>query len=456
MGLRTGPVEERVVSIARLVAIFFGLAVVSPRSVFAREGLQDAPPAKAPPSDPLAAAVELCFSTVDDAKAAEQIDATVAKFGNDPAALLKAVSTPPPRPTTETLRLLVPYRGQALAVSIALPKGFAAPAPAGTTATPPPAPPVVLDLFWNTVACYFHWSTPVLCYVNQYTPPELSDEGRDAWRKLLNSVSFAVGGDPDRFWLTGFSWSGHAGFDFAEHRPGIARGFVALGGGPRRSHFRLLKNLGKTSITSCVGGKDDAEMVWNLEEVGRMAKGLGLDWHFTLDKEGGHKLPLAGMDDVAARVDETPALPAQIPDHGTLFADGELVALPWLEVLEVDPAAVAVPDRFPVDASLPKDAQRRAMVKSMAGQVAKVDWKLTKDGKDGDGVALELTAKGVKRAAVLVKAPWFDLGKPLKVVVNKKSLCEGPIAVDPATLLKEARRTGDRQRPTVKRVEVKF
>jgi pimeloyl-ACP methyl ester carboxylesterase len=406
-----------------------------------------APPAQAPQDDPLRSAVELCFSTVDDAKAAEQIDATVAKFGGDPAALLKAVATPPPRPTTVTLRLLVPYRGQALAVQVALPKGAAA-----TSA----APPVVLDLFWNTVACYFHWSTPVLCFVDKYTPPELSDEGRDAWRKLLNSVSFAVGGDPDRFWLTGFSWSGHAGFDFAEHRPGIARGFVALGGGPRRSHFRLLKNLGKTSITSCVGGKDDAEMVWNLEEVGRMAKGLGLDWHFTLDKEAGHSLPLAGMDDVAARVDETAALPAAIPDHGTLFADGELVALPWLEILEVDPSAVAVPDRFPANAALSKDEQRRAMVKSMAGQFAKVDWKLTKDGKDGVGVALELSAKGVKRAAVLVKALWFDLGKPLKVVVNKKSVCEGPIAVDPATLLKEARRTGDRQRPTVKRVEVKF
>lgn len=395
-------------------------------------------------ADPLGSAVELCFSTVDDAKAAAQIEATVAKFGADPAALLKAVSTPPPKPTSEKITLLVPYRGQALAVTVALPKGYAA---------SKDAPPVALDLFWNTVACYFHWTTPALCYVDKYTPPELSDEGRDAYRKILNSTSFAIGGDPDRFWMTGFSWSGHAVFDIAEHRPGLVRGIVSLGGGPRRNHFRLLKNLGSTSVTSCVGGKDDAEMVWNLEELGRMAKGLGLDWHFTLDKEGGHKLPLAGMDDVAARVDSTAALPAKIPDHGTLFADGDLVALPWLEIEEVDPKAVAVPDRFPADASLPKDEQRRAMVKSMAGQYAKVDWTLK---KEGDGVVLELTAKSVQRAAVLVKAPWFELGQPLKVVVKKKNACEGAITIDPATVLKEARRTGDRQRPTVKRVEVKF
>ena len=402
--------------------------------------------AKAFQDDQLLSAVDLCFSTVDDAKAIALIEQTVSQFDADPAALLKAVSAAPPRPTTETLTLTVPWFGQPLAVSVALPKGYAA-------STAPP--PVALDIS-NSVARQLQWTAPVLCYVAGYTPDQFSDEGRDAFRKILHATSFAVGGDPDRFWLAGFSWGGHAALDVGEHRPGLARGIVALGGGPRRSHFRLLKNLGKTSITSCVGGKDDPEMVWNLEEVGRMAKGLGLDWHFTLDKEAGHTLPLAGMDDVAARVDETAALPAAIPDHGTLFADGDLVALPWLEIVEVDPSAVAVPDRFPVDASLPKDAQRRAMVKAMAGQFAKVDWKLAKDGKDGVGVALELSAKGVKRAAVLLKAPWFDLGKPLKVVVNKKSVCEGPIAVDPATLLKEARRTGDRQRPTVKRVEVKF
>jgi pimeloyl-ACP methyl ester carboxylesterase len=422
------------------VSLFRALAVATAATA-AVPAPQDAPPAKALQDDPLHAAVELCFSTVDDAKAAEQIDATVAKFGADPAALLKAVTAPPPRPSGDSLTLRVPFRGQALVATVALPKNATG------------APPVALDLSGDTGEKTFHWTTPATCRVSGYTPPHLTDECRDGFGKVLHSVSFAVGGDPDRLWITGMSWGGHAAFDIASHRPGLVRGFVSLAGGPRRNHFRLFKNYGATSITALAGAKDDPEMVWNLEEMGRGAKGLGLDWHFTLDPEGGHKLPLAGMDDVAARVDTTAALPAKIQDHGTLFADADLVALPWLEVVEVEPAAVAVPDKFPVDGSLSKDEQRRAMVKSMAGQFAKVDWKLT---KDGDGVALELTAKGVKRAAVLVKAPWFDLGKPLKVVVNKKKFCEGAIAVDPATVLKEARRSGDRQRPTVIRVEVKF
>lgn len=406
-------------------------------------GPQDAQAPKAPAADDLHAAVELCFSTVDDAKATEQIDDTVAKFGADPAALLKAVGTPPPKPSGDSLTLRVPFRGQALVATVALPKNAAG------------APPVVADISGDTGEKTFHWTTAASCRVSGYTPPHLTDECRDSFGKVLHAVSFAVGGDPDRLWMTGMSWGGHAAFDIASHRPGLLRGFVSLAGGPRRNHFRLFKNYGATSITALVGAKDDPDVVWNLEEMGRGAKGLGLDWHFTLDPEGGHKLPLAGMDDVAARVDTTAALPAKIPDHGTLLADADLVALPWLEVVEVDPAAVAVPDKFPVDGSLSMDEKRRAMVKSMSGQFAKVDWKLTKE-KDGDGVALELSAKGVKRAAVLVKAPWFDLGRPLKVVVNKKKFCEGAIAVDPATVLKEARRTGDRQRPTVMRVEVKF
>jgi pimeloyl-ACP methyl ester carboxylesterase len=427
------------VDFARGIPFRAGLIVAA----LTARGPQDAQAPKAPAADDLHAAVELCFSTIDDAKAAEQIDDTVAKFGADPAALLKAVGTPPPKPSGDSLTLRVPFRGQALVATVALPKNAAG------------APPVVADISGDTGEKTFHWTTAASCRVSGYTPPHLTDECRDSFGKVLHAVSFAVGGDPDRLWMTGMSWGGHAAFDIASHRPGLVRGFVSLAGGPRRNHFRLFKNYGATSITALIGAKDDPDVVWNLEEMGRAAKGLGLDWHFTLDPEGGHKLPLAGMDDVAARVDTTAALPAKIPDHGTLLADADLVALPWLEVVEVDPAAVAVPDKFPIDGSLSMDEKRRAMVKSMSGQFAKVDWKLTKE-KDGDGVALELSAKGVKRAAVLVKAPWFDLGRPLKVVVNKKKFCEGAIAVDPATVLKEARRTGDRQRPTVMRVEVKF
>jgi hypothetical protein len=55
-----------------------------------------------------------------------------------------------------------------------------------------------------------------------------------------------------------------------------------------------------------------------------------------------------------------------------------------------------------------------------------------------------------------VKAPWFDPSQELTVVAKGKKLFEGKIAPDPATLLREARRTGDRQRPTLMRIEVNF
>jgi pimeloyl-ACP methyl ester carboxylesterase len=353
------------------------------------------------------------------------------------------VQTPPKRPEGEKFTLDVPFGGHAFPVQVVPPKH---PVEA--------ASPVVLDLFWNTVASYFDLSSCALCWVDQYTPPEFSDEGRDSWQKILHSVSFALGGDPDRFWLTGFSWSGHAGFDVAAHRPGLVRGFVALGGGPRRVHFRLLKNFGATRIVACCGAQDDKELVWNLQEVGRVAGGLRLDWHLTIDPAGKHKLPLAGMDGVAAFVTSAAPLVAAIPKAGTLLADSDHVALPWLEIVEVDPAAVAVPTRFPVDATLGMDQQRRATLRAMESQVARVDWKLT-SAKDGS-VVLDLTAKGVRKAAVLVKAPWFDLAQKLQVVAKGKKAFDGRIELDPGVLMREARRTGDRQRPAVRRIEVDF
>jgi pimeloyl-ACP methyl ester carboxylesterase len=397
----------------------------------------------APPLDPeLRSAVELCFEIQDDAKAELKIAEVAARPGLDRDALLRAVTTPPSRPTGDRFQLQVPFGGQTFPVEV-VPSKQGGDGPA----------PVVLDLFWNTVASHFDLSSCALCWVEKYTPPEFSDEGRDSWRKILHSVSFALGGDPDRFWLTGFSWSGHAGYDVALHRPGLVRGFVALGGGPRRVHYRLFPNFGATRIVSCCGAKDDPELVWNLQEVDRLAKGLKLDWSFALDPQGGHKLPLLGMEKVAERIMSAPPIAAAIPRSGTLLADSDRVALPWLEIVEVDPAAVTVPDRIPVDATLGKDAQRRATIKAMSEKVARLDWKFA---PAKEGMALELSAKGIRKAAVLVTAPWFDPAAKLQVVARGRKLHDGPVAVDAATLLREARRTGDRQRPTLMRIPIDF
>jgi pimeloyl-ACP methyl ester carboxylesterase len=401
--------------------------------------------AASPQDRELQAAVELCFSIADDAKADAKIAELVAS-AVDPAKLLKAVMTPPPRPAGESFELRVPFGGVPYVVKVAPPKQ------AGDGAA---APPVLLDLSWNSVSSALHVGAPILCGVDKYTPDEFSDAGRDSFRKFLHTVSFTLGGDPDRFWLTGFSWAGHAGFDVAEHRPGLVRGFVSLAGGPRRNHYRMLPNLGSaTRVVACVGAKDDAELVWNLKELARIAPSLHLDLHFTLDPDAGHALPLKGMDGFAALIDATPPLPPLLPKAGALLADGDHVALPWLEVVEVIPATVAVPDRFPVDGTQSPDEQRRSMIKSMSDHVARVDWKATPT-KSG-GIALALTGKGVKRAAVLVKSPWFDPSQELTVTAKGKKLFDGKIAIDPATLLREARRTGDRQRPTLMRIEANF
>jgi pimeloyl-ACP methyl ester carboxylesterase len=427
------------------MTLAFALVFSSFASFAASPRLKQGDPKPAPQDRDLQAAVELCFSITEDAKAAEKIAEVAASCAADPEKLLRAIATPPPPPKSgEPFEMRIPFQGIPYEVKVVPPKQSGA-----------AAPPVVLDISWSSVTSALHLETPILCGVERYTPDEFSDMGRDSFRKFLHTVSFTLGGDPDRFWATGFSWAGHAGFDVAEHRPGLLRGFVSLGGGPRRNHYRLLPNLGATTrIVACVGAKDDAELVWNLKEVARIAPSLKLDLHFTLDPDGAHKLPLKGMEAAAALIDEAPAQPPALAHSGFLLADGDHVALPWLEIVEVSRASVEVPDRYAADGSLSPDEQRRAMLKSMADKVARVDWKLapTKTG----GVALTLTGKGVKRAAVFVKAPWFDPSQELTVVAKGKKLFEGKIAPDPATLLREARRTGDRQRPTLMRIEVNF
>jgi predicted esterase len=403
---------------------------------------QDAPKPAAPQDHELQAAVELCFSITDEKQAAVKIVELAASSAADPETLLHAITTPPPRPAGEKFQVSVPFEGTAYPVTVVPPKkkGDAAPA-------------VLFDVSFDT-ASRFPFETPALCWVDQYTPEHFSDAGRDSWRKMLHAVSFAVDGDPDRFWFMGLSWGGHAGFDVAAHRPGLLRGVVSLAGGPRRNHFRLMPNLAATRILAYVGAKDDPEMVWNVNELARLAPSLKLDLKLTLDPVRGHTLPLKGMDEIVSLVDATPSTPPSLPASGHLFADSDHVALPWLEIVETDHALVEVPDVFPVSGNLSADEKRKAMVHAMADHVAQLGWKVTPT--KGGGVTLALTAKGVKRAAIYVKQPWFDPTQELTVTANGKAAFKGPIKIDPAVLLSEARRTGDRQRPTLMVIRIDF
>lgn len=435
-------------SIARFASPRACVAVVSlalAAPLVAQGDPRPAPPGNAasPQDRDLQTAVELCFSITEEAKAAAKIAEVAATGAADPEKLLRAIKTASPRPAGESFKLDVPFEGIAYPVKVVPPKK-AGEAP----------PPVVLEIS-SGCASHFQFETPALCGVDNYTPEQFSDASRDSWRKFLHSVSFAVGGDPDRFWLIGFSWGGHAGFDVAAHRPGLVRGFVSLAGGPRRNQFRIFQNLaGAARILAYAGAKDDAEMIWNLKELARLAPAQKLEVKFTLDPEKGHTLPLQGMEEAVPLIDSTAASPPSLPKAGVLLADGDKVALPWLEIVEVNRAAVEIPDAIPVDGSRSKDEQRRETIQKMADHVARIDWKATP--AKGGGLALALTGKGVKRAAIFVKAPWFDASQELHVTANGKKVFDGPIKTDPATLLTEARRTGDRQRPTLQRIEVNF
>lgn len=396
-----------------------------------------------PPADPdLRRAVE-SYLAERDAKAADGLlDALVQRRDASAGAVAAALSTSDTAVTRERT-LLVPAAGDVLACTIRAPEGHA---------SDRPRLPVVLDISGGSASSWMKLDEVIVVFVPGFTPPEFSDEGRDAFLKVLHATAHQTHGDPDRLWVCGFSWAGHASFDIALHRPGALRGIVPLGGGPRRTWFRLLPQLASVKVAAFCGQTDDAELVWNLREVARLAPKHKLDYTITLDPAKGHSLPLLGMESVPATILATGAH-ASPASSGTLLADGPLVESPLLRVDAVDPARVLVPARVPVSASLSGDAQRRATIDAMTAKVAKVTWRID---ERKDETLLTLSGDGVTAATVFLREPSFHVGRKVTVRAGSRMAFSGIVAPEPRMMLTEARRTGGRLRIVLGKVAVKL
>jgi hypothetical protein len=397
----------------------------------------------AAPSE-LQALVDRYLGERDDGAAIRMLDELVRRPDAAPesvrAALAHAGS-----PLAREMSALVPYRGQMLAATIRVPEGHSRDSA---------RLPVVFDVSGGDIARWLRLEeVAIVAVVKLYTPPEFSDEGRDGFLKVARWTAHLGHGDPQRLWLCGFSWAGHASYDTALHRPGSLRGIVPMGGGPRRTWYRLLQQLAPVRVLAFCGKNDDPELVWNLQELSRLAPSLKLDYALSLDPEQGHQLPLAGMDVVAARVAETPAHDALVAPSGTLLADAALVESPILRVDALDQARVAVPARIPVSATASADEQRRATIAAMAKKVARLTWKIETAKNE---TVLTLGADGVKAATLCVREPLFTAGRKLTVKAKGKTVLSEILTADPRTMLSEARRTGERLAPVARTLAIVF
>jgi hypothetical protein len=429
---RRSPVP-RIRDVARIAA---ALVVGSPLTI-AQEPSEQLPPAR----ESLAAAVEDYLEIVDDAEAADALDPLLARDDANGDAL-HAIVTARPSTLRESRRISVPHAGEALAVDIRVPVDRVD----GQTL------PVLLVV---------NWSSPplddavrdgvILAEVPGYAPPQFSDVGRDGHMKVVRAVAHAAGGDPDSLWFTGYSWGGHACWDAGVHRPGVLRGFIGRGGGPLRQWFRLLPNLAGVRALAVCGAKDDPELVWNLDEVRRRATAAGFRYTYWQAPDHGHDQPLPGEHEAGTELLATAPFDRETaaPDRGTLCVDGPFVEHPLLRVLDVDPRRVALPTRVRVSPTASPDDQRRAMIDAM-DKVATIDWRITT--KSGTKT-LTLTTKGVRAGQVLLRAPWFTAGEAVVVKAGRKTIFDGTLEPEPRALLEEVRRTGDRQRPVLLRVE---
>jgi dienelactone hydrolase len=391
---------------------------------------------------PLVNAVNACLDTVDEADYARQRDVLLARSDATGDSLLAAVTTRPAPLRGETT-FVVPCAGTSLTVKATAP----------TNRDPDRLLPVLYAFNGTGDLLPAAELQPVIVAgMSGYQADQFSDRERDAHWKTLNAIAWHTGGDPNALWWTGFSWGGHACWDDTMHRPGWARGFVGRGGGPRRTSFRLLPNLVGTELLSVCGTKEDPELLWNLREVQRTHRTMGLRFTAWEAADHGHVQPLPGEREAGLAMFATPCSDER-PQQFTLLADGPNVEHPLFVVLDVDARAVLVPDQVPVSSTLSPDEQRRATLRAMQKQVASVRWQIT--GK-GAVKTVTLQAKGVRRGRLAFRAPWFAVGEQVRVLVGNQQRFAGALQVDARTLLDEARRTGDRLRPALRVVELVF
>lgn len=383
-------------------------------------------------------AVESYLATTEDAFAAAALPSLLQRADATAPALLE-VLTKPPAMTPGEVRFSVPHFGQQLVATMRIPEGH----------KPDAKPlPVLFDVSRGTTSLWLKLDGIILVYVAGFTPPQFSDEGRDAFLKVARTAAFL--GNGDRLWLSGYSWAAHASYDTALHRPGFLRGLAPTGGGPRRVHFRLLRNLASTRVLAYCGEQDDRELVWNLRELELLRKGNGLDYTLHLDPTQAHNAPVAGYTDVPAAI--RAAERGARPTRGVLYADGPEVESPLLRCVRVEAKRVAVPRQIPVLASDSLDQQRRKTIRAMQKAVATVGWKIE---RQGTSTKVTVEPRGVPLLHVLLRRSDVSLPGTLEVKRGSTRVFRGAVAIDRAVLLREARRTRERRDPVIQMVEVR-
>lgn len=394
---------------------------------------------------PLGEAVQACLDATADADYVRLRDELLQRPDATGEALLTVLTTRP-EPLRGDVKFFVPFDGLRLEVHASAPTSRAADR----------LLPVLYAVNWSSQflhdAVHEHVIT---AEVPGYKPAQFSDAARASHVKVLNAIAWRTGGDPDALWWTGYSWGGHACWDDALHRPGWVRGFIGRGGGPRRVYYRLLPNLVGTELLAVCGRKDDAELVWNLREIQRTRKELGLSFTYWEPADSGHDQPLPGENDAGEAL--LKVAPLARPQQFRLLADGADVEHPLFRVLAVDERTVKLPERITVSAQQSPDEQRRETLRSMQKHVVSVRWAITtKATKTGTTKTVTLQGKGVPKGRFAFRAPWFQVGDDVRVMIGQKQLFAGVLQPDPQALLDEARRTGDRLRPALRVVDVAF
>lgn len=252
-------------------------------------------------------------------------------------------------------------------------------------------------------------------------------EERALVHRAINDCCERFAVDPNRIYLAGHSMGAHNAWDLALTTPDRFAAAVAICGCVSGVSAHYLSNLLNVPMY-CVSGDRDTRITRVNRLVQEELKKHKVPWTYVECPGRGHETFLDQMPRIFAWLDERvrPRAPEQVD---FVSADIETSRVHWLMMLTNHPkpeGGAGGPDKFPL-------AIRSTGLARLSGALR-------------SGNLAEIQTRNLPGLRVWISDDLFDLTKPLRVILNRRSEVSIAFPASRRKMLDIVRRTGDRER----------
>jgi len=235
--------------------------------------------------------------------------------------------------------------------------------------------------------------------------------------------------DPDRIHVTGISRGGHLAWDLALRHPDLFASLAPMVGGPRldtrggQNNLRFIENVAHLPIRDLQGEGDDPRMLFNLRLAFERLAALGAQEAHLLTFPGlAHSFDLAAVDwrklFASARRDP---LPPRVVRLCARVGEGRAF---YVEILKLDSGVreeFTPQVRAEVWNALDDAGRRRHIAAAAEQNAARIEV------ASGGGGRFDVESRGVARFRLLLEPGMFDVGTPVRIMWNGRSIARRPV-----------------------------